>query len=137
MKSRGKGVSDLHGKSWIAFPVLLVTQLILISGYAILAAGILPFLPDLRYLLNSGLHLMFFGTGIFYDIDQVFIQKHRTLVYLNPMAGLIKNCRQVLLHGQWPDWTYVFWVLVFAVSLTAAAIFMIRRLDQAYPRFVL
>jgi lipopolysaccharide transport system permease protein len=114
-----------------------VVQLILVSGCAMLAAGILPFLPDLRYLVNSGLQLGFFGTGIFYDIDKVFIEKHRSLVYLNPMAGLIKNYRQVLLHDQWPDWTYVLWVLLFAVCLAAAAIAMIRRFDQDYPRFVL
>lgn len=123
--------------AWLSLPLILAVQLVLIFGCATAVAAVLPFLPDLRYLINSGLQLMFFGTGIFFDIDEVFIPRHRGIVYLNPVAGLIKNYRTVLLEGDWPDWPYLAGALGFSALLASVAILIVRRLDYVYPRYVL
>lgn len=121
--------------SWVALGPLLVTQLMLVLGIGLLCAALVPFFPDLTFLINTGLQLMFFGTGVFYDIEKlVLLPQHRVYIYLNPMAGLLKNYREVLLHGRWPDWEYVGYTFLFGFSLCCTAVFLIRSLDYIYPR---
>jgi lipopolysaccharide transport system permease protein len=81
--------------------------------------------------------MAFFATGIFFDIEKVVLIEHRSYVYLNPMAGLLKNYRQVLLYGQWPSWNYLFLVLLFGIILVIASIAIIKRADHIYPRITL
>lgn len=120
--------------AWLSLPILFAVQLILTFGCGLLAAAVVPFFPDLKFIIATGLQLMFFATGIFFDIDKFILPKHQTLLYMNPMAGLIKNYRAVLLHGTWPDWTYIGAVCLFSLLLLAASTALIRRFDHLYPR---
>ncbi|NJB67556.1 lipopolysaccharide transport system permease protein [Desulfobaculum xiamenense] len=119
---------------WSALPLLLIIQFLLILGCGFLAAAIVPFFPDLKFIIGTGLQLLFFATGVFYDIEKFVLPQHRPILYLNPMAGLIKNYRTVLLDGAWPDWEYLGCVLLASIVLIAVATAMIRRLDHVYPR---
>jgi lipopolysaccharide transport system permease protein len=120
--------------SWIVLPLLMAIQLILVSASAMLCAAIVPFLPDLFFVIQTGIHLMFFASGIFFDIDKVVQPEHRFLVYLNPMAGLIKNYRNILIHGQWPDWQYLAYLTFFSVLFFIIALKTISRFNHIYPR---
>lgn len=122
------------GTTWLALPILLAIQCIINAGFAILCAAIVPFVPDLKFVINTLLHLAFFGSGIFFSIEQVILPKHRFIIYLNPMAGLIKNYREILIYAHWPDWQYLFWVLCGGLALLAFAVWLTFRLDHVYPR---
>lgn len=123
--------------SWMALPILVIVQLILIIGLSIFLAAVVPFFPDLKFIITAGLQLMFFASGIFFDIDRTVIPVHRTFVYLNPMAGLIRNYRIILLHGLWPDWFYVLATLLSVLTLLVFSLLMIRRFDHIYPKIVI
>jgi lipopolysaccharide transport system permease protein len=125
------------GATWLALPVIMLVQLILIFGCAVMAAALIPFFPDLKFLVATGLQMMFFATGVFFDIDTVVSVNYRNWAYFNPMAGMLKNYRAVLLHGNWPDWQYLLWVTLFGVVLSILAVITIRRLDHTYPKVVL
>lgn len=77
---------------------------------------------------------MFFGTGVFYNIDEFVLPQHRVYAYLNPMAGLLKNYREVLLHGRWPDWEYLCFTFLFGLFLCILAVLFIRSLEYVYPK---
>ncbi len=123
--------------AWMALPILMAVQFILIIGMAILLAAVVPFFPDLKFIISAGLQLMFFASGIFFDIDRMELPVHRTFVYLNPMAGLIRNYRTVLLHGLWPDWSYILATFLSVLILLIFSLFLIRRFDHIYPKIVI
>ena len=120
--------------TWIVLPVLMFIQFILIAGSAILAAAIIPFIPDLRFVVISVLQLVFFASGVFWDIDKIILPKHQFYIYANPIAGLLKNYRDILLYNTWPDWIYLLKVFLFASILLVFACWMVRRLENIYPR---
>ena len=120
--------------AWLAFPVLLVIQAVLILGVGALCAAVVPFLPDVTFIVSTGIQLLFFGSGIFFKIEDVVLPQHQFIMYLNPMAGLIKAYRDILIHAQWPDWAYLGWVFFFSCCLLVFAFGLIRKFDHIYPR---
>lgn len=119
--------------AWLALPVLMAVQFLLILGVTTLCAAAVPFLPDLKFIISTGVQLLFFGSGIFYRIEDVVLPQHRFIMYLNPVAGLVKNYREILLNGAWPDWMYLAKVALFSLVLCAVAFRLVRKLDRTYP----
>lgn len=122
------------GVTWFALPLLMAIQAMLILGVGVLCAAIVPFVPDMSFVISTGLHLMFFGSGVFYRLEDVVLEQHRFILYLNPVAGLLKMYRSILIDGQWPDWMYLGKVFLFAAALLVFAVWLVRRLDHVYPR---
>jgi lipopolysaccharide transport system permease protein len=120
--------------TWIALPVLMLVQALLVAASAILASMVVPFVPDVRYVIGTIMNLMMFASGIFFEIDDVVQPEYRSFMYLNPMAGLLKNYRKVLMQAQWPDWEYLLWVSLAGLAALLLAIFLLKRLDRLYPR---
>lgn len=123
--------------SWVTVPVLLAVQLTLITGVAIFLAAVVPFFPDFKFIISTGLHIGFFASGIFFNIDQTVLPAHRAIVYLNPMAGLIRNYRIVLMQGAWPDWTYILYTFLSALIMLALSLLFVRHFDHIYPKIVI
>lgn len=122
------------GMTWIALPALLAIQFIINAAFAMLCAALVPFVPDLKFVIQTVIHLAFFGSGIFFSIEDVVLPEHRFIIYLNPMAGLIKSYREILIYANWPDWTYLLWVTVGGVLLLTLSASLIFKFDHTYPR---
>lgn len=119
--------------TWVALPLLMLIQAIFSLGIAILCAAIVPFIPDLQFIVSTGLQLMFFGSGIFYSIEDV-LPDHQYILYINPMAGLLKAYRDILIYARWPEWIYLAKVSIFSVAVLFISIWLIRKLNHTYPR---
>lgn len=120
--------------TWVALPVLMVVQYLLIFAVSLFCSALVPFVPDLRFVITTGIELLFFASGVFYNLDQMVIPEHSFWVYLNPVAGLIKNYRMVLLYGQWPNWGYVANVALFSSVCAAVFLFFLWKYDHVYPK---
>ena len=120
--------------TWLALPILMIIQLCLVLGVAVLCAALVPFVPDLKFVIAMILQLLFFGSGVFYRIDSVVLPEHRFLMYLNPMAGLLREYRQILISGMWPNWLYLSYVLMLALGVLLFSLWLISRLDHIYPK---
>ena len=120
---------------WFALPVLMGLQLLVTLAIGSVLAAFVPFVPDLRLLIDNGMTLLFFMSGIFFDISSASPEL-KTYLYLNPMAGIIDNYRAVLLDGVWPDWPML--GTVFSVSLPGLALggYLLRRFDRTYIKVI-
>lgn len=121
---------------WTALPFIMLTQLFFICACSYFVASLIPFLPDLKFLVVAGLQMMMFCSGVFYSTD-IIPPQYRQLFFMNPMANLIGNYRNIFLYGLWPDWPAL--LLIFSLSLVFILIMflMIKKLDYIYPRVVL
>lgn len=123
---------DIH---WLALPLVLLLQLLFITGVALLAAALVPLLPDLRFIIAAALQLLFFVSGIFFSGDTIATD-YQSIFYANPMAVLIESWRDLLMHGHWPDVGRLVWIGLLASLLLGMASLLLARLDQIYPRVV-
>lgn len=123
------------GASYLALPVVLLVELMLVMTFTYLVAAIIPFVPDLKFLIDALLHLAFFLSGIFFS-GMAVPEEYQAYFYLNPMANIIEAYRDILMFGDWPDWAALLKVGVFALGALYVTQFLIRRFDHVYPRIV-
>ena len=118
---------------WQCLPLLLLLQLILICGMAGFAAAVVPIIPDLKYVIEYGMTLAFFMSGIFFDIHDLTPEIQHLLMY-NPMVVLIESYRDILLYARWPNWEALLTVACEAVVMFGLMLVLIVKLDRYYPR---
>ena len=121
------------GWNWFALPLIIFVQLLLIGACAFLVAAMIPLWPDLQMLVNNGLMLMFFLSGIFFDTSAVE-GVLGTLLDLNPMIHVIDAYRAVLLEDSWPAWSALVVVTGFSLVGILLGLSLLRRYDKLYPR---
>ncbi len=124
-------------EAWLAIPIIMLVQLLFISALAILVSMIVPFLPDLKFIISTGIMMMMFGSGIFYDYKEVILPEHRELFLMNPMANLISMYRDVLMHGIYPSWISLFNIIAISTVGLLLVLHLLKKLDPIYPRLVL
>lgn len=120
--------------AWLSLPLITLVQGLCIVTAAIILAACCPFLPDLPYVVAAVLNVLVFISGVFFDVDSFVLPQHRHILYLNPMAGLLREYRRVILDGQWPDWAYLGNVGLGSALLLVATLLAVRRIDRMYPR---
>ncbi|MCJ1881950.1 ABC transporter permease [Pseudomonas nitroreducens] len=106
---------------WLYLPLIAFVQLIITAGIGVFVAGLIPFMPDLRILISTGMQFLMFASGIFYTKDIVPGQFH-TLFELNPLASLVNLYREVLMYDRAPPLEELFTLFSggLAVFLVAA-----------------
>ena len=126
-----------HGASlaWLALPVVVVVEFLLALALASLAAAVVPLLPDLELVISNGLIVLMFMSGIFQDVSKLPHGLAAALA-LNPMVHVIRAFRVVLLEKQWPDWSALAGVMVFALVVYALALALLKRYDRVYPKLL-
>lgn len=121
--------------TWLSLPVLLFVQLLLISSIGIMLAAIIPFVPDLNLIIDNILMMLFFLSGIFFDISTM-PEQTQFYLHMNPMAIMIENYRIVLLGGNWPDWSLLGIVTLFSSMGILVSVTIIHRFDRVYPKAI-
>jgi lipopolysaccharide transport system permease protein len=122
--------------AWASLPLVLAIQFCLVLGAGSSVAAVVPFVPDLKILINNGLTLLMFLSGIFYSISDA-PPSVQPLFLMNPMAALIDTYRQILIEGVWPDWGSLLIVALISAALLSIASFGLRRFDRLYPKLML
>lgn len=127
-------VSDLPlTVHWSGVFVVVLLQFALIWSITGFLSAVVPFVPDVRYLIENGLLLLMFLSGVFFSIGD-FSPTVKTILYLNPVAVLIKNYRECLLYGQWPSLGDLVYVLVLSAVIAIAAFWLLAKMDRRFAK---
>ena len=122
--------------AWIALPVLLVVQILLIVAAAVTVAFLCVWLPDLKFVVASMLQLLMFCSGIFFEIES-FPEAVQDWFRLNPMAVMLEQYRLVLLEGALPDFLWCAWMAVGCGAWVFVMDMAYRRWDQPLTRRII
>ncbi len=120
-------------KEWFGLMAVFFVQGIFVLTVSIFVAAIVPFLPDLKFVIPACINILFFVSGIFFDVDSLILPQHRPIMYLNPMAGLIREYRNIIIGGQWPDWMYLFYVTLGTLLFLWFALRILKKYNRVYP----
>jgi lipopolysaccharide transport system permease protein len=121
--------------AWVYLPVLICIQFLFTLALGSVLAGIIPFFPDIRLILDNALLLLFFLSGIFFDFSDVS-PDIKFYLDLNPMLGLIESYRSVLVRGVYPEWNDLAYLFFISVFLLLLGWFLLVRFDRVYPKIV-
>ncbi len=102
------------------FPII-ITVLVFTFGVCTFMLHFGVFVEDLVNLVNIALRMMFYLTGIFYDISsRIRNELYRTiLLNLNPVANFLYNMRNVLIYRIPPVgyWTLIWFIVGVIISM--------------------
>lgn len=119
--------------NWLLIPLMVLLQLLLITGVSLLTAALVPLWPDLMLVVGNGLMMMFFLSGIFFDLSAVGGWLG-ILLKLNPMVPVIDAWRSILLGLPWQNLPWLGWTLLVALLTLVPGIRLLHRYDRYYAR---
>lgn len=119
--------------AYLALPLVVIAQGLLIAAVAFCSSAVVPFFPDLRIVQENLIRLWFFLSGIFYDVGN-FSEPVQAYFRLNPMVPILEAYRNILLHGAWPDLRWLGLVGAVASILCLVGAKMIQANDFRYPK---
>ncbi len=121
--------------SWFGLPLIMLVQMLLMLAIAGAGAVIMPFFPDIKLIIDNGLLVLFFLSGIFFEISSTTETVQQYLM-MNPVAVLINAYRDVLLTGSWPDWGQLMITGILSSVVIALVWMALVRFDRVYPKIV-
>jgi lipopolysaccharide transport system permease protein len=124
------------GWAWLFFVSLVAVQLLVIIAGALFVALVTAYIPDFKFLVTTATMLLLFCSGLFFNYEDVILEKHHDLFLLNPMARLIKNYRQVLLDHSQPDWLALCLVALVSIAAIGLLLTAYRKADTSLARLV-
>lgn len=120
--------------SWYAaLPLVIMAQAAFTIAISFWAALLVPFVPDLRNVINLGMIGGMLSSGVFYTVHQL-PPDLRDLFLLNPMAALIFDYRNILLDGRPPGLIRLSAILLFSLALIHLAVRFEQRFRNSYTR---
>jgi lipopolysaccharide transport system permease protein len=123
------------GWTYLALPVLLLTQFVLIVGLTLVVAAFVPFVPDLKHLVEHSLQILFYFSGIFFS-GSTIPEKYQAYFYLNPMANIIEAYRDILMYQKWPNWLALMLIAVLGLGISILAYRFVQNNDHLYPKLI-
>ena len=123
---------DFH-MTWFWVLSIFIVQFFLIYSLSLLLSAILPFVPDLKVVIDNAMVMLFFISGIFFDIRLVH-EPIKTYLMINPMAALIEAYRDSLLRGLEPDFVCLASIMAFSFSTLLLGLFLLHRWDKKYGK---
>lgn len=123
------------GWAYLALPFVLGVQLLLITALTFWLAAIVPFVPDVRFVLEEVLLAVFFVSGVIVKGDIVPVG-YRDFYYWNPVVTLVESYRGVLMDGVWPPMMRLMWIGLGSLIGVGLGVGLISRFEYLYPKLM-
>ena len=118
------------------FPVIVLVQLVLTTGLALLVSALTVHFRDIKDLLGNLLTLWFFATPIIYPMQQA-PENMRWVLNLNPMTHLAISYQEVLFYvGPHGHWRWLLALAVASIVVFLAGYFVFDRLRDSFAEEV-
>ncbi len=101
--------------SWslLLFPVIFLLYVQFVSGICFIAASAGVYFRDTQFICSMILQVLFFTTPIFYPVSAV-PERFRWVLTINPFSWFVDIGRNVLLYGEWPEFSALFNLFILA-----------------------
>lgn len=114
--------------AWLALPLVLLLEGVLVVGCALLFAPWYVYARDLDNIWNIVLRIGFFLTPIFYLPEHFLSASDRAIYMLNPVTQIMTQARQILLQHEFPSLAALGYTTVVAFLLLGLGILNFRYL---------
>lgn len=91
-------------------PIVMADLFILSLGISLILSVLNVYFRDIKFIWQVAIQAGFFITPIFYKLD-IFPEKTRWILNLNPMVSILDISRNVVLYGTLPNLNSVFYLI--------------------------
>lgn len=110
---------------------ILLLQILLASGLALLFSSLCVYLRDIAHILNIGFQVLFYISTILYPLTAV-PEKLRTFVFLNPVTSLAESYHNIILYNRHPEIEHLSYLLVITTASVIAGVYTFRKLKKGF-----
>ena len=120
---------------WLDLVLVIFAYLLFITGISFFASSVVPIFPDLKFVVQAGIQMLMFGSGIFYEYSMI-PDKYFDLFLMNPIALGIYELREVLLAGGKVQVYSLVYLCALGSCFLLVGSIILKLLDKRYPRFI-
>ena len=123
---------------WV--PPLLIMLAIVTFAFSTIIMHFGVFVEDLLNIVTVGLQLVFYLSGIFYDITERLAKHHSRLcallMYGNPVALIMTDIRNTLLYNQSPHYLALGIWLAVCLLISTVGVKIIYKYENSYVKII-
>ena len=127
----GVGVS-IH-LLWL--PIITIIQSAFTLGLLFILSAINVYVRDVEYIVGFFINLLFYATPILYTAD-MFPERARWLLYLNPMTHLIDAYRQIFYYHANPNIASLIYIIALSFLLLIVGYMIFNKLEKGFAEEV-
>lgn len=116
-------------------PLIALLQFILSLGIIFITSAINIYVRDVEYIVTFIVNLLFYATPIIYSID-MFPEKYRWILNINPLATIISSYRDILFYKQLPDFYMLGLVTIVSFVILIFGYIIFRCLEKGFAEEV-
>lgn len=117
--------------SVILLPVILLPFLILLSGLGWFFAALGVFMRDIGQIVTVAVTALMFISPLFFPINAL-PESIQPYIYLNPIAFIIEQMREVIIWGHMPDWYGLLIYLLVSMLVTLVGYFFFIKTRKGF-----
>ncbi len=123
----GVGVS-IH---LLLLPVIALIEFLLVLGLIFAFGAINIYVKDTEYIVQFIINMLFYGTPILYT-KELFPEKIRWILNLNPMTHIIDGYRDIFLYHQMPSIQSFLFMIGTTLLILFLGICIFRKLEKGF-----
>jgi len=128
--------APLQWSELVWFPVVVLVQLVLTTGLALVLSALTVHFRDIKDILANVVTFWFFATPIIYPMT-LAPGIGRALLNLNPVTHLAISYQEILFYqGSFGHWKWLLALAVFSVGVFLAGYFVFDRLRDSFAEEV-
>jgi lipopolysaccharide transport system permease protein len=120
-------------KTWLFLPLVILLEFLLIASIVYLVSIIIPYFLDLKHVINTGLQILMFGAGTFYDF-RTMPEVYHKFYLLNPISLLINMFRDVLMYNKPINFKDYLYILSYVCFFGVLSFIAHKKLDREVPK---
>ncbi len=133
-----KGYNELP-LDWHAVLILpsLLMLVLVTFGFGLLIMHFGVYVQDLSKIVRIGLRLVFYLSGVFYEIKNSLPKPYgEMMLNINPVALAMEGCRNALMFQKHPDWIMLGIWTGLGVIMSALGIMIVYRNENNYGKIL-
>jgi ABC-2 type transport system permease protein len=111
----------------VLLPLLVLNMAVFIIAVKIILSIVHVFIRDITHVWALAVLMLFWLSGILFEVNPDATWKTAILAYLTPILGILNNARAVLIYGEGFDWGLFVYDWGYAVVLVLVALGMMKR----------
>lgn len=116
-------------------PLIIIVHGLFLYGAMLILAHIGVYLKDVKNMMQYFTRMLYYLSPVLFSMDSV-PENLAKLLYLNPLTTLFESYRNVLMHGEQPQFLGLLCILIFAGLLLSFGIFVIEKYDKKYIKVI-
>jgi len=122
-------------KYMLLLPVIAIIQYLLLLGIIFITSGINIYMRDLEYIINFFLNMLFYATPIIYSVE-MFPEKFRWILQVNPLANIITEYRDIIFYKQMPNIPILIGTATFSILIVIVGYIVFRKVEKGFAEEV-